>query len=66
MKPISAGKSLNDYQWIEMHKASHAKFQAEYGGKVFFIYSVKGANDKKTIYNIEVVDEIQDEIRRLG
>lgn len=66
VKPISAGKSLNDYQWIEMHKNSHAKFQAEYGGKVFFIYSVKGANDKKTIYNTEVIEEILAEIKRLS
>lgn len=66
VKPISAGKSLNDYQWIEMHKNKHAKFQAKYGGKVFFVFSVKGANDKKTIYNTEVIEEILAEIRRLS
>ena len=66
VKPISAGKSLNDYQWIEMHKNNHARFQAKYGGKVFFIFSVKGVNDKKTIYNIEVIEEILAEIKRLS
>ena len=66
VKPISAGKSLNDYQWIEMHRNNHAKFQAKHGGKVFFIFSVKGANGKKTIYNTEVIEEILAEIRRLS
>lgn len=66
VKPISAGKSLNDYQWIEMHRNNHTKFQAKFGGKVFFIFSVKGANDKKTIYNTEVIKEILAEIKRLS
>jgi len=65
IKPISSGKSLNDYQWIEMHEKNHARFQAKYGGKVFFIYSVKGSNDKKKIHNTEVIDEILAEIKRL-
>ena len=66
VKPISTGKSLNDYQWIEMHAKSHAKFQAKFGGKVFFIFSVKGANDKKRVFNMEVIEEIQAEIKRLS
>ncbi len=66
VKPISSGKSLNDYQWIEMHRNNHLKFQAKHGGKVFFIFSVKGANGKKTIYNTEVIEEILAEIRRLS
>lgn len=66
MKPISSGKSLNDYQWIEMHKKSHAKFQTKYGGKVFFVFSVKGAGGKKRIHNMEVIDEILAEIKRLS
>jgi len=66
VKPISAGKSLNDYQWIEMHKKNHARFESKYGGKVFFVFSVKGANDKKIIYNTEVIDQILAEIKRLS
>jgi len=66
VKPISSGKSLNDYQWIEMHEKNHAKFQAKYGGKVFFIFSVKGANNKKRIFNTEVIEEIKAEIKRLS
>lgn len=66
IKPVSTGKSINDYQWIEMHKNNHAKFQAKYGGKVFFIFSIKGANGKKTIYNTEVIEDILAEIKRLS
>ena len=66
VKPISSGKSLNDYQWIEMHKRSHAKFKAEFGGKVFFVFSVKSAGGKKRIHNMEVIDEILAEIKRLA
>ena len=66
VKPISSGKSLNDYQWIEMHEKSHAKFQEKYGGKVFFVFSVKGTGKKKRIHNTELIDEILAEIKRLS
>jgi len=64
IKPISSGKSLNDYQWESIWKSSHNKFSEKYGGSVFFIYSVK-SDDKKVIYNEEIVDEIKKEIKRL-
>ncbi len=35
------------------------------GGKVFFIYSVKGSGKKKKIYNTDVIDKIIKEIDRL-
>jgi hypothetical protein len=41
-----------------MHKLNRATFQVKFGGKVFFIYSIQGANHKKTICNREVVEEI--------
>jgi hypothetical protein len=65
IKPISSGKSLNDYQWIEMHKNNHERFKKKFGGKVFFIFSEKGANDKKKIHNTEVIEEILTEIKRI-
>ena len=64
IKPISSGKSINDYQWDSMHQTSHARFSKDFGGKVFFIYSVK-TGDRKQIHNIEVVEEIKTEISRL-
>ena len=65
IKPISSGQSLNQYQWIEMHRKNHEKFSSDLGGKVFFIFSVKSTDKKKKIHNIEVVDEILEEIKRL-
>lgn len=43
---------------------THEKFTKKYGGKVFFIISVKNG-DKKEIYNKEIIEEIKEEIRRL-
>ena len=66
IKPIESGQSLNQYQWVKMHKNNHEKFEKDFGGKVFFVYSIKGAGKKKRIYNIEVIDEITAEITRLS
>lgn len=43
---------------------THEKFTAEYGGKVFYVVSIK-ENDKKKIHNNEVIEEIKSEIERL-
>ena len=65
IKPVASGQALNQYQWIEMHRINHERFQNEYGGKVFFIYSVKSSGKKKKIFNTEVIDEIAEELERL-
>ena len=65
IKPISSGKALDQYQWDNMHDVKHKQFEEKFGGKVFFIYSVKANGKKKKIYNVEVIEEIQQEIRRL-
>ncbi len=66
IKPIASGQALNQYQWIEMHKVNHSRFEKDFGGKVFFVYSTKSTTGKKKIYNIEVIDHIRDEIARLS
>lgn len=66
IKPIASGQALNQYQWIEMHKVNHQKFENEFGGKVFFVYSTKSTAGKKKIHNIEVIDQIRTEIERLS
>ena len=49
---------------LEFQKKTHQEFTAKYGGKVFYIISVK--EDKgKVIYNPEVIEEIRNEVRRL-
>ncbi len=59
IKPIASGQALNQYQWTKMHEVNHKNFQDKFGGRVFFIYSVKSGGKKKKIYNIEVIDKIQ-------
>ncbi len=49
----------------EIQANTHKKFAAEFGGKVFYVISVK-QGDKKRIENVEVVDEIRAEIKRLA
>lgn len=46
-------------------EATHIKFTKKYGGKVFFVISVK-EGDQKKIYNPEVIEEIKLEIERLS
>jgi len=66
IKPIASGQALNQYQWVEMHMVNHQKFESEFGGKVFFVYSTKSTAGKKKIHNIEVIDQIRTEIERLS
>lgn len=65
IKPISSGIALDQYQWDNMHQVNHERFTEKFGGKVFFVYSVKGSGKKKQIHNTEVISEIQKEIQRL-
>lgn len=48
----------------QLQEKTHKKFTAKYGGKVFYVISIK-EGDKKKIYNTEVIDEIKQEINRL-
>jgi len=49
---------------LEFQKRTHEKFTKRYGGKVFYVISVKEGK-KKVIYNPEVIEEIRKEIERL-
>ena len=49
---------------IEFQKTTHEKFTSKYGGKVFYIISIKDGKSK-VIHNREVVEEIKKEIERL-
>ncbi|MEW6418429.1 MAG: MjaI family restriction endonuclease [Nitrospirota bacterium] len=49
---------------FEFQKRTHQKFTEKYGGKVFYIISVK-EDKKKVIHNPEVIGEIKKEIKRL-
>lgn len=45
-------------------KETHKKFTSKYGGKVFYIFSVK-IEKRKEIANKEIIGEIREEIKRL-
>lgn len=64
VKPISSGMALDQYQWDEIQEITHKKFTNKFGGKVFFVFSIKVGNKKK-IHNTEVISEIEEEIKRL-
>lgn len=49
---------------LKFQKETHKKFTAKYGGKVFYVISVK-EGDKKKIHNTDVIEEIKEEIKRL-
>jgi hypothetical protein len=65
IKPIEAGMALDEYKWESIQKETHEKFTQRYGGKVFFVYSVK-REGKKVIYNKDVIDDIKKEMRKLS
>lgn len=66
IKPIASGQALNQYQWIEIHRINHERFEKDFGGKVFFVFSTKSSSGTKKIYNTEIIDEIIVEINRLA
>jgi hypothetical protein len=47
-----------------LQRSTHEKFELKYGGKVFYVISIKSGSAKR-IHNTEVIPEIADEIRRL-
>lgn len=47
-----------------IQESTHKKFTEKYGGKVFYIISIKEGGKKK-IHNTEVITEIEQEIKRL-
>jgi hypothetical protein len=64
IKPVASGKALDHYQWDKMHEENHQRFTERFGGRVFFVYSVKSGK-KKQIHNIDVIDQIKNEMARL-
>lgn len=49
---------------LKFQRKTHEKFTAKYGGKVFYVISVKEGK-KKIIHNPEVIEEIRTEIEKL-
>lgn len=65
IKPASGTSHIPEiFKERSLQAVTHREFTEEFGGKVFYIISVKEGNKKK-IYNTEIITEIQDEIDRL-
>ena len=65
IKPVNQGIQLSQiFKEKTLQLKTHEKFEKEFGGKVFYIYSSK-VDGKKVIVNTEVIDEIKREIIRL-
>ena len=65
IKPVSGVShipQINKEHSIQLD--THQKFTSKYGGKVFYIFSLKQGN-KKIIHNVDVIDDIKKEIKRL-
>jgi len=60
IKPITSRSNFGNYSATERMKASFASFEEDFGGKVFVIFSENG-----DITNIEVIESIREEIKRL-
>ena len=52
------------YKERTFQESMHKNFTEKYGGKVFYVISIK-ENGKKKIHNMEIIDEIKKEINRL-
>jgi MjaI restriction endonuclease len=66
IKPINSGIQLPEiFKEQAIQEKSHKQFTEKFGGRVFYIYSIK-EGDKKVIFNTDVIEEIKKEIERLG
>jgi hypothetical protein len=65
IKPVTFEHFTEDYRWREMQDESHARFQKDFGGKVFIVFSGK-VDGVKQIANPEIIPEIETEIARLS
>lgn len=64
IKPAAYAYIAQIINELQFQKRSHQKFTEKYGGKVFYIMSVK-KGEKKVIHNPQVIQEIKEEIERL-
>lgn len=65
IKPVADVSQIPQiFKERNLQKQTHTKFEREFGGKVFYVFSIT-ENKQKRIQNPEVVTEIKAEIERL-
>ena len=65
IKPLTLHQIPNLHEWQRIWEVGHAKFEREYGGKVFTLIHVRKADGSKELHNPQVIEEIKSEIDRL-
>jgi len=66
IKPVSDVSHIPQiYKERKLQRKTHIKFEEKFGGKVFYLISIKVGN-KKEIYNKDIINEIKSEILRLN
>jgi hypothetical protein len=66
IKPVSNTSHIPEiYKERALQEETHRSFTEVFGGKVFYIFSIK-KGDRKIIHNEEVVEEIKSEIKRIS
>lgn len=66
VKPVSDVSHIPQiYKERDLQKQTHEKFKDQFGGEVFYVFSVKHGNAKQ-IQNQDVVEKIRTEIARLS
>ncbi len=66
IKPAGGTSHISQiFKERQIQEATHKKFTEKYGGKVFYVISVKSGT-KKVIHNTEIIEEIRKEIERLS
>jgi len=66
IKPASGVSHISQiFKERRLQAKTHQKFSEKYGGKVFYVISIKEGKNKR-IYNPEVIEEIRKEIKRLS
>jgi len=65
IKPVNDVSHIPQiYKERTIQEETHKKFKEQFGGEVFYIFSMKSGK-KKVIQNIEIVEKIKKEINRL-
>ena len=49
IKPITYDQTLEIYRWREWLEKTHKKFEKNFGGKVFIVFSIKRTTERKSI-----------------
>ena len=65
IKPVGEVSHIPQiYKERGIQQITHEKFKNKFGGKVFYIFSIKDGKTKR-IHNTEVIDEIKVELHKL-